>query len=512
MRDPSPLRTVLVANRGEIARRVFRACRELGVKSAAVYSDVDAGSVWSRAADLSVPLGGVTAGETYLDVDKILAAARAVGADAIHPGYGFLSENADFAERCAEAGIVFIGPPPGAMRGLGSKVNARSAAIAAGVPVIPGVDGKGRTVDEMAAEAARIGFPVLVKASAGGGGRGMRIVERPEAIADALQAAAAEAASAFGDDHLLLEKYFPSSRHIEVQVLGDSYGHIVHLFERECSIQRRYQKIIEESPSPALSPENRRAITESAVALARQVGYTSAGTVEFLLAEDGSFYLLEMNTRLQVEHPVSEAVTGLDLVAWQIRIAGGERLDLAQADITQRGHAIECRVYAEDPARGFLPSIGTLAHYRPPSGPGIRCDDGVATGSVISPYYDAMIAKIIASGADRPSAIRRMQSALAFTVVLGVTTNVPYLQAILAHPAYHAGDTTTKFLETYLTDWQPDDALSDEDWLAIAAFESLAGSRGGGSAGGGDAEAAGQGNGHWAGDPWAVTEAWRNVP
>jgi len=511
MSAPPPIHTLLVANRGEIARRVFRACRELGVKSAAVYSDVDAGSVWSRAADLSVPLGGVTAAETYLDIDKVLAAARTVGADAIHPGYGFLSENAAFAERCAEAGITFVGPSPDAMRALGSKVNARSAAIAAGVPVIPGADGKGRSVAELAAEAGRIGYPVLVKASAGGGGRGMRVVEAPEAFPDALQAAAAEAASAFGDDHLLIEKYFPRSRHIEVQVLGDHHGNVVHLFERECSIQRRHQKIIEESPSPALSPETRRAITEAAVALARQVGYTSAGTVEFLLADDGSFYLLEMNTRLQVEHPVSETVTGLDLVAWQIRVAGGAPLGITQADISQRGHAIECRVYAEDPARGFMPSIGTLAHYRPPSGPGVRCDDGVATGSVISPYYDAMIAKVIAGGWDRPAAIQRMQSALAATVVLGVTTNVPYLQAILAHPAFLAGDTTTKFLEEYLPDWRPDGALTDEDWLAIAAFESLAGSAG--SAGGSiDDQAEVDGAGRWASDPWGVTEAWRNVP
>ncbi len=508
------IRTVLVANRGEIARRVFRACRELGVRSAAVYSDVDAGSVWSRAADCSVPLGGTTAAETYLDIDKILHAARTVGADAIHPGYGFLSENAAFAERCAAAGVVFIGPSPDAMRALGSKVNARAAAIAAGVPVIPGADGRGLAPAALAAEAAQIGFPVLIKASAGGGGRGMRIVEGPAGFADAAQAAAAEALSAFGDDHLLVERYFPRSRHIEVQVLGDAHGNVVHLFERECSIQRRHQKIIEESPSPALSPATRRAITEAAVALARQVGYTSAGTVEFLLDEAGAFYLLEMNTRLQVEHPVSEAVTGLDLVAWQIRVAGGERLGFSQADLTQRGHAIECRVYAEDPAQGFLPSIGTLRHYRAPSGPGVRCDDGVATGSVISPHYDAMIAKVIAQGWDRPSAIRRAQGALAATVVLGVTTNVPYLQAILAHPAFAAGDTTTRFLDEHLPGWRPDGDLTDDEWLAIAAFESLAAGGAGGGAGDGGAGAGGDGGGRdgWAGDPWSSTEAWRNVP
>jgi len=510
------IHTVLVANRGEIARRVFRACREVGVRSAAVYSDADAGSVWSRAADLGVPLGGVTAAESYLDIDKVLDAARKVGADAIHPGYGFLSENAVFAERCAEAGITFVGPSPEAMRALGSKVNARAAAVAAGVPVIPGADGKGRSVGELMAEAARIGYPVLIKASAGGGGRGMRVVGSADGLADAVQAAEAEALSAFGDDHLLIEKYFSKSRHIEVQVLGDTHGNVVHLFERECSIQRRHQKIIEESPSPALGPGLRRDITAAAVALARQVRYTSAGTVEFLLAEDGSFYLLEMNTRLQVEHPVTEAVTGLDLVAWQIRVAGGEPLGFRQEDVTQRGHAIECRVYAEDPARGFLPSIGRLAHYRAPAGPGIRCDDGVATGATISPYYDAMIAKVIASGWDRPSAIRRMQGALASTVVLGVTTNVPYLQAILAHPAFHAGDTTTRFLDEHLPDWQVETRLTDEDWLAVAAFESLAAGAGAvGSSSPGDDGAGGAGpNGHRGlpHDPWSVTEAWRNVP
>jgi len=500
------IRTVLVANRGEIARRVFRACRELGVKSAAVYSDPDSGSVWSRAADFSFPLGGATTAETYLDIDKVLAAAHLVGADAIHPGYGFLSENPGFAERCAAAGITFIGPTPDAMRALGGKVSARNLAIAAGVPVIPGADGKGRTVDALAGEAARIGFPVLVKASAGGGGRGMRVVATAEEFPDALQAAAAEAASAFGDDHLLIEKYFAKSRHVEVQVLGDHHGSVVHLFERECSIQRRHQKIIEESPSPALSPDQREEITAAALALARQVGYTSAGTVEFLLAEDGAFYFLEMNTRLQVEHPVTEAVTGLDLVAWQVRIAGGEPLGFAQADVTQRGHAIECRVYAEDTARGFLPSIGTLAHYRPPSGPGVRCDDGVTTGSTISPYYDAMIAKVIAAGWDRDTAIRRMRGALASTVVLGVTTNMPYLQAIVAHAAFAAGDTTTKFLEEHLPNWQPDSVLSDEEWLALAAFESLAGSAV-------PADGAGvDGAGRPSPDPWSVTEAWRNVP
>jgi 3-methylcrotonyl-CoA carboxylase alpha subunit len=498
-----PIRTLLVANRGEIARRIFRACRMLDIQSAAVYSDVDAGSAWSRSADLGVALGGSSAAESYLDIEKILAAARQVGADAIHPGYGFLSENADFAEACAAAGITFVGPSPEAMRALGSKVGARAAAMAAGVPVIPGIDGAGKSSQALAEEAASIGYPLLIKASAGGGGRGMRVVERAEDFVDAAQAARAEAASAFGDDHLLVERYFPDSRHVEVQVLGDTQGKVLHLFERECSIQRRHQKIIEESPSPNVSPAQRRAMTDAAVALARSVGYHSAGTVEFLVDLDGGFYLLEMNTRLQVEHPVTELVTGADLVAWQIRVAEGRPLPLEQADLVQRGHAIECRIYAENPAAGFLPSIGRLAHYRRPSGPGIRCDDGVASGSEISPHYDAMIAKVISYGWDREMAVARMRQALAGTIALGVTTNIPYLQAILDHPAFAEGRTTTRFLERFLAGWQPDRVADDATWLAMAAFETLAG----GKARSEQSHEAGFG----ADDPWAATEAWRNV-
>ncbi|MCB0215692.1 MAG: ATP-grasp domain-containing protein [Caldilineae bacterium] len=498
-----PIRTLLVANRGEIARRVFRACHSLGITSAAVYGEVDAGSAWSRSADLSVPLGGVTAAETYLRPDKILAAARAVNADAIHPGYGFLSENADFAEACASAGITFVGPTPDAMRALGSKVGARAAAAAAGVPVIPGIDGAGKSPAELRAAAEGIGFPVLIKASAGGGGRGMRVVERAADFEDAAQAARAEAASAFGDDHLLVERYFPDSRHVEVQVLGDRHGKVIHLFERECSIQRRHQKIIEESPSPNIDADQRRAMTEAAVALAQQVGYQSAGTVEFLVDLDGNFYLLEMNTRLQVEHPVTEMVTGADLVAWQILVAEGRPLPVEQTDLVQRGHAIECRVYAEDPAAGFLPSIGRLARYRRPAGPGVRCDDGVASGSEISSHFDAMIAKVITQGWDRPAALRRMRQALAGTVALGLTTNIPYLQAILETEAFAAGATTTRFLERHMADWRPAPEPSDELWLAMAAFESLRAGR--------DSAEAGEDGRHWEADPWASTEAWRNL-
>ncbi len=500
-----PIRRLLVANRGEIARRVFRACKALEIESVAVYSDVDAGSAWSRSADLALPLCGETAGETYLRADKILDAARDVGADAIHPGYGFLSENAGFAEACAEAGLVFVGPGPAAMRALGSKVGARAAALAAGVPVIPGIDGAGKSPAELRAEAEGIGFPVLIKASAGGGGRGMRVVERVEDFADAARAARAEAASAFGDDHLLVERYFPDSRHVEVQVIGDAHGQVLHLFERECSIQRRHQKIVEESPSPNIDAAQRSAMCEAAVALARQVGYENAGTVEFLVDLEGGFYLLEMNTRLQVEHPVTELVTGVDLVAWQIRVAEGRPLPVDQAAITQRGHAIECRLYAEDPARGFLPSIGRLAHYRAPSGPGVRCDDGVVSGSQVSPHYDAMIAKIISQGWDREAAIRRMRQALAGTVALGLRTNLGYLQAILDHPAFEAGQTTTRFLERHMADWNEAVEADDATWLAMAAFESLSAAR---SASGADLA---EGETGWQEDPWASTEAWRNL-
>ena len=495
---------MLVANRGEIARRIFRACHELGIESAAIYSDVDAGSVWSRSADFSYPLGGSTPAESYLDVEKVLAAARELEVDAIHPGYGFLSENPDFAAACADAGIIFIGPSPDAMRALGSKVNARETAIAAGVPVIPGTDARGQSPAELAAAAEEIGYPVLVKASAGGGGRGMRVVRDPDDLSDALQAASVEAASAFGDDHLLIEKYFDRSRHIEVQVLGDLHGQVVHLWERECSIQRRHQKIVEESPSPGIDAELRERICQSGVALARQVGYASAGTVEFLLDESGEYYLLEMNTRLQVEHPVTEMVTGLDLVAWQIRIAGGTPLGFEQSDIQQRGHAIECRLYAEDPAQGFLPSIGDLAYYRAPTGPGVRCDDGVASGATISPYYDAMIAKIITQGWDREAAIRRMRQALDDTIVLGLTTNLSYLQTILRHPAFAEGATTTAFLDEHLAGWQPEMRAEEEDWLVMAAFESLSASSTSNASSEGEAPG-------FAGDPWNVTEAWRNV-
>jgi len=504
------IRRVLVANRGEIARRLITACRELGLSAVAVASDADADADWHRDADAVARLPGVTATETYLDAERVLDAARALDADAIHPGYGFLSERASFAEACAAAGLVFIGPTPEAMRTLGAKIDALEAARAAGVPTVPGVRGDGRSADELAEDAERIGYPILIKASAGGGGRGMRLVERPEDLDDALAAARAEAASAFGDASVLVEKYFARARHVEVQVLGDHHGNVRHFFERECSIQRRYQKIVEEAPSPGVSPALRERIAGAAVDLARSVGYTSAGTLEFLVHGE-AFYFLEMNTRLQVEHPVTELVTGIDLAAWQIRIAAGEALPWSQEEIGLRGHAIEARVYAEDPSAGFLPSIGTIGLWRPPVGPGVRCDDGVATGSRVTPHYDAMIAKVIASATTRAEAIARLRRALADTVALGVTTNLGYLDAILANPAFAAGETHTRFLDERLAGWRPaappEGPDADDPWLAAAVLEAAGATRAGGAPATGADSAAG-GAGH---DPWSEAGRWRNV-
>ncbi len=467
-------RKILVANRGEIARRIFRVCRELGVRSVAIYSEVDRSAPWARQADESYQLPGVAARDTYLNQELILEIAHSSGADAIHPGYGFLSENADFAEACESRGIHFIGPTPAAMRALGSKAGARLLAEKANVPVIPGVDGANHSDEELRRLAEKIGYPVLIKASAGGGGKGMRVVEHPEELVDSLRTARSESLSSFGSDHVLLEKYFSEIRHIEVQVLGDQHGNIVHLFERECSVQRRHQKILEESPSPILDAVLREKMTEAALILAKAAGYTSAGTLEFILIPDGRYYFLEMNTRLQVEHPVTEQITGVDLAAWQIRLAAGESLTFSQEDLSQRGHSLECRIYAEDPAHGFLPSIGKINFYRPASGPGVRVDDGIETGTQVSPYYDPMLSKIITLGDDREEAIRKMTRALQDTVILGVTTNIPYLLAILADPEFLAGRISTKFLEKRFTQWQPVSDSSNSTLLAMAAYELLA--------------------------------------
>ena len=497
---------ILVANRGEIARRLFLACRELGICSVAIYSEADVNAMWTQLADERYPLLGVTATETYLNQDAILAIAEQCGAEAIHPGYGFLSENPEFAAACALRDIIFIGPSPEAMRMMGSKAIARTMAEKAGVPIIPGVDGANQTDEALLSTAVAIGFPTLIKASAGGGGKGMRVVWSEAEFTEALQAARSEAQSAFGNAHVLVEKYFTEVHHVEIQVLGDQHGTILHLFERECSIQRRHQKIIEESPAPIVQDDKlRQAMATAAVSLARAVDYVSAGTVEFVVDGDGRFYFLEMNTRLQVEHPITELVTGLDLASWQIRIAAGEALPFDQTAISQRGHAIECRLYAEDPAHQFLPSIGEITFYQRPSGPGVRVDDGIATGSQVTPYYDPMLAKIITWGHDRPEAIRKMKQALQETVVLGVTTNIPYLLAILQEPHFIDGRTSTNYLSQHFPNWQPDDvAITEVDKLAVAVFELL-------YSGGQHRETAVGMDAITKPDPWNEATNWRNV-
>ncbi len=448
--------SILIANRGEIAVRVIRACRELGIRSIAVYSEVDRFALHTRLADEAVLIGPAPAQQSYLNIDAILAAAHQTGADAIHPGYGFLSERADFAEACVGAGLIFIGPPASAIRLMGSKTAAKAAVMRSEVPTVPGYLGEtptaGRRGAPLSADAAlrqaadRIGYPVLIKAAAGGGGKGMRAVFAPADFPDALAAAQREALAAFGDETIFLEKLLQHARHIEFQILADAHGHCVYLGERECSIQRRHQKIVEEAPAGVLTPALRAAMGSAAVRAAEAAGYTNAGTVEFLLDPEGNFYFLEMNTRLQVEHPVTEQVTGLDLVQLQIAIADQQPLPFTQQDLTLHGHAIEVRLYAEDPRTG-LPATGQLLAYAPPQGPGIRLDGGVAVGDEISMYYDPMLAKLIVTAPDRAAAIARMRVALDAYAVLGVTTNLPLLRQILADRRFADGATTTDFLE-----------------------------------------------------------------
>jgi len=469
---------ILVANRGEIAARIFLACRELSIRSVAVYSDVDRSAPWARVADEGYSLAGSSASETYLNQQAIFEVARKSGCEAIHPGYGFLSENADFAEACAKEGFVFIGPSPESMRLLGSKSGARSLAARVGVPVIPGLDGQGLDDAEMAKAASSLGFPVLIKASAGGGGKGMRLVDGENGFADALAAARNESLSSFGSDHLLLEKYFEGVRHIEVQILGDEHGHVIHLFERECSLQRRHQKIVEESPAPRLDASLRDSICAAAVRLASEANYSSAGTIEFLLTEDGKYFFLEMNTRLQVEHPVTEMTTGIDIASWQIRLAAGERLTVDQEAVRPVGHAIECRVYAEEPANDFLPSTGEIAFYLPPSGPGVRVDSGIAIGTTVSPYYDPMMLKVISHGADRAEATRRIKTALQDTVVLGVRNNIEFLVDLLGHERFVDGQVSTSFIDNDFLPWVGGSNSSESSWIAAAAAELLQKKRG----------------------------------
>jgi acetyl-CoA carboxylase biotin carboxylase subunit len=445
---------LLVANRGEIALRIIRGCRTMGIETVAVYSDADAAAPHVRAADIAIRIGPAPAAESYLKIAAVIDAARVSGADAVHPGYGFLSERAAFADACVSAGLIFVGPPAGAIERMGSKIGARAMMERAGVPVVPGRTPGDQTDAGIAAAATAIGFPVLIKASAGGGGKGMRSARDASTLAEAIPAARREAHAAFGDGTLYVERLIERPRHVEIQIFADDHGNAVHLFERECSIQRRHQKIVEESPSPALTPTVRARMGEAAVAAARAAGYRNAGTIEFLLEGDGdaaTFYFLEMNTRLQVEHPVTELVTGTDLVHAQLAVAMGRPLPWRQDDLEQRGHAIECRVYAEDPAGGFLPQAGALRLYREPSGPGIRIDSGVEEGAEVPVQYDPMLAKLIAYGESRQMAIDRAAAALRAFPILGVRTNLPFLIKVLGHPVFRDGHLHTGFVDEHLS-------------------------------------------------------------
>ncbi|MCQ4158334.1 acetyl-CoA carboxylase biotin carboxylase subunit [Roseomonas sp. GC11] len=460
-------RKILVANRGEIACRIIATARRLGFLSVAVYSEADAGARHVRLADEALPIGPAAAAQSYLSIPALIAAARRSGAWAVHPGYGFLSENAAFARACAEAGLVFIGPPPEAIAAMGDKARAKALMQAAGVPLVPGYHGEAQAPEVLAAEAARIGWPVLIKASAGGGGKGMKVAADAAAFPAALESAQREAQAAFGDSRVLLEKYLQQPRHIEVQVFADTHGHVLHLFERDCSLQRRHQKVVEEAPAPGLDPARRAAMGEAAVAAARAVGYVGAGTVEFIAEGDG-FFFMEMNTRLQVEHPVTEAITGLDLVEWQIRVADGEALPLRQEAVLLRGHAIEMRLYAEDPARDFLPATGRLGLLRLPRGEGVRVDSGVEEGDAVTPYYDPMLAKIIAWGEDRAVALARLRAALAGCAVGGVRSNLDLLRGIAAHPGFAAAELDTGFIARHPALLEAPPPAPPEAWAAAA--------------------------------------------
>jgi len=493
-----PLKRVLIANRGEIAVRVIRACREAGLESVAVYSDADEQALHVRLADRAIRIGPPAPSESYLSVPALIDAARTTQADAVHPGYGFLSEQASFARACEDAGLVFIGPPAGAIERMGSKIAARKLMQQAGVPVVPGAAPADQSDTGIAAAAETIGYPVLIKASAGGGGKGMRVVRSDRDGVEAIRSARREAASAFGDGTLYVERLIERPRHVEFQVFGDAYGNVVHLFERECSLQRRHQKIIEESPSPALTPTLRARMGDAAVAAARAAGYRNAGTIEFLIEGEGEsarFYFLEMNTRLQVEHPVTEVVTGLDLVRAQLAVAAGAPLPWRQQDLVQRGHAVECRLYAEDPDAGFLPQAGPLALYREPSGPGVRIDSGVVEGDVIGVHYDPLIAKVIAFGETRDAALDRASWALRGFPILGIRTNLPFLLRLLGDARVRNGATHTAFVDDDLPSVAVAPAPPVEAVAAAAHVQRGAGVRVTVS-------------GDEAADPWAALQGW----
>jgi len=498
---------ILIANRGEIACRVIASARRLGVATVAVYSDADAQARHVALADEAIRLGPAPARDSYLRGDLILAAARATGAQAIHPGYGFLSENEDFAAECAAAGLVFIGPPPAAIRAMGSKSEAKALMAAASVPLVPGYHGADQDPARLQREADAIGYPVLIKASAGGGGKGMRVVNSSTEFAAALASCQREAGASFGDERVLIERYLQRPRHIEIQVFADRQGGCVYLGERDCSVQRRHQKVIEEAPAPGMSPERRAAMGEAACAAARAVGYEGAGTVEFIVDADGTFYFMEMNTRLQVEHPVTEMITATDLVEWQLRVAAGEPLPLTQAEIRLHGHAIEARIYAENPERGFLPSIGTLAHFQTPAhvafarnvdgeafhAPApVRIDSGVRAGDAISPFYDPMIAKLIVWGEDRAQALARLRSALAATHIVGLANNVDFLERLVANPAFAGARLDTGLIEREREALFPASPRLEPEIVAAACARVLSE----------EAAAAGA-------DPWSSRAGWR---
>ena len=489
-------RRVLVANRGEIALRVMRTLEEMGIESVAVASEADRDAPHALAAAETHVIGPAPAARSYLSIDALIEVARKAGCDALHPGYGFLSESPALAEACAGAGIVFIGPPPGAMRVMGSKTESRAAMERAGVPVVPGFQEPGADDRALAAAADRLGYPILVKASAGGGGKGMRTVRGPKELASALALARGEAGAAFGDDRVYLERLLPRPRHVEIQVFGDRDGRVFHLGERECSVQRRHQKILEEAPSPAMDPDLRARMGEAAAAAARAVGYRNAGTVEFLLDGNGAFYFLEMNTRLQVEHPVTEMVYGVDLVAAQVRTAAGDALAFDPAALVPRGHAVEARIYAEDPARGFLPQTGRVLRLHLPHRPGVRVDSGLAPGREVGVHYDPLLAKVIAWGPDRGQAIDRLYGALGETVILGVTTNVDFLMDVLAHPAWRSGRLHTGFLGEHLPGWRGPESTPPEV-VALAAEASVMG-----------AGRPGNGAGAPSPTPWTALGGW----
>ena len=492
---------ILIANRGEIACRVIRTCRRLGIRTVAVYSEADADAQHVRQADEAYLIGGPRPADSYLRGDAVIAAAREAGVEAIHPGYGFLSENADFADAVAAAGLVFIGPSGASMRKMGSKAGAKELMAAAGVPVVPGYTGEDQSPNTLAREAARIGFPLMIKAAHGGGGKGMRVVHRLEDFIAQLESCQREAANAFGRDRVLLERYVASPRHIEIQVFADAHGHTLHLNERECSAQRRYQKVLEESPSPFLTPALRAAMGDAAVKAAQAIDYVNAGTVEFIVDPDGQFYFMEINTRLQVEHPVTELVTGLDLVEWQLRVAASEALPLTQDDIRQQGHAIEVRLYAEDPEAGFLPGSGRLERLAlPEASPGVRIDAGVVEGDTVTIFYDPMIAKLIVHGADRMEALARLRDALARCDIAGPKSNIAFLERLVRHPAVTGGWIDTGYLDRHLDEFMPAPSLASTQQVALVAAELLWQ----------EARARAQaGDGDEPDSPWAIADGWR---